>query len=196
MTTDSVTSTLTTTMDTVLGETGRRCAQAAAALTVVGAATLGTFFAIGEPWGTINDVTIIALAGATVPIAVGLARRNPRTLTLALGAGIDVVGAVTTSIFTALLIARRMTFEESLLGVMAGQGLIGCWLLLVGLAAWPDPASRRLAGLAITGGAGLVVAGVGAATGGMSSPIGYLGWAAALIGTLGSYVLLGRRARS
>jgi hypothetical protein len=162
-------------------------------LTVVGAATLGTFFAIGGPWGTANDVTAIALAAATVPIAVGLARRNPRSPAFVVGAGLDIVGAATTSAFTALLIARRMTFDESLPWVMGGQALIGAGLVMVGPAAWPDPASRRLAALAVVGGGGLLVAGLGIATGGPTSPLAYVGYAAGLVGTFGSYALLGGR---
>jgi hypothetical protein len=179
--------------DPTLGDAARRSAQLAAGLTVAGAVTLATFFAVGEPWGTLNDLSAIALAASTVPIAVGLARRNPRSAALTLGLGLDVVGAITTSTYTALLITRRMTFEDSLLGVVGGQALIGAWLVLVGLAAWPDPASRRLAGFAITGGLGLVATAAGIATGGMQSPIAPVGFAAAIVGTLGAYALLGRR---
>ena len=176
-----------------LGGVGRRAAQAAAVLTVGGVVTLGIFFAAGEPWGTINDWLTIALAGATVPIALDLARRNPRSAPLLIGAGCDVAGAAITSAFTALLISRRMTFEESLPGVMAGQALIGCWLVLVGLAAWSDPGSRRIAGFAITGGSGLLVAALGLTTGGMDSPIAALGFVASIVGTPVFYALLGRR---
>lgn len=192
MTTDALASTLDGYHPTI-GVTARRSAQLAAGLTVVGAASLATFFAVGEPWGTINDLSGIALAASTVPIAVGLARRNPRSLTLALGAAVDVIGAITTSAYTAFLIARRMTFEESLLGVVGGQALIGCWLVMVGVTATRDPAMRHLAGFAITGGLGLLCVAAGIATGGTTSPLAYVGYAAGLIGTLGSYALLGRR---
>ena len=62
--------------DLTLGPAGRRAAQVATGLTVAGAVTIATFFTVGEPWGTINDWTSIGLAAATVPIAVGLARRE------------------------------------------------------------------------------------------------------------------------
>ena len=115
-----------------LGGVGRRSAQAAAALTVGGAVTLGVFFTVGQPWGTINDWLSIGLAGATVPIAFEMARRNPRSTPLVLGAGVDAVGVVVATTFTSLLISGRMTFEESLPGVLAGQALMGGWLVLVG----------------------------------------------------------------
>jgi hypothetical protein len=113
-----------------LSETGRRAAQVATGLTVGGAVTLGAFFAVGEPRGTINDGLSVALAGATLPIAVGLARRNPRSLRLVLGAGLDVIGVAVTTAFTSLLIARRMTFEGSLsgiLGVKRSSDAGSCW---------------------------------------------------------------------
>ena len=174
----------------------RRAAQAAAGLTVGAVVTLGVFFAVGEPWGTINDGLVIALAGATVPIAIGLARRNPRSVPLDLGPCLDLLGVTVTTAFTALLIARRMTFEESLPGVLGGQALIGCWLMLAGLAAASDPGSRRLSALGVAGGAGLVATAVGIATGGMESPLAFAGYVAGLIGTLGFYSLLGRRPRA
>lgn len=181
------------TIDATVDTAGRRSAQLAAGLTIGGAASLVAFFAAGQPWGTFNDLSAIALAASTVPIAIGLARRNPRSMALRLGLGLDAIGAITTSAYTASLIARRMTFEESLLGIVGGQALIGGWLGLVGLTAWPDPATRGLAGYAITGGMGLLATAAGIATGGMESPLAYVGFAAAFIGTLGSYALLGRR---
>ena len=172
---------------------GRRAAQAAAGLTVGAVVTLGVFFAVGEPWGTINDGLVIALAGATVPIAIGLARRNPPSVPLIVGAGLDVIGVAVTSAFTALLISRRMTFEESLPGVLGGQALMGCWLILAGQAALSEPGSGRLSALGVAGGAGLVATAVGIQTGGMQSPLAFIGYVAALVGTLGFYLLLGRR---
>ena len=83
-----------------LSKIGHRAAQLAAGLTVGGAITLGMFFAVGEPWGTINDGLSIALAAATLPIAIDLARRNSRSTGLVLGAGLDGIGVAITTAFT------------------------------------------------------------------------------------------------
>ena len=165
----------------------------AAGLTVAGAATISVFFAVGEPWGTINDWTAIGLAVATVPIAIGLARRNPRSMPLLLGAGSDVVGVAITTTFTLLLITRRMTFEESLLGVLGGQALIGCWLVLAGIAAASAPGSRSVAAFGVLGGAGLATVAAVVATSGMTNPLSFVGFVAGIIGTFGFYARLGRR---
>jgi hypothetical protein len=172
---------------------GRRASGAAAGLTLGAAAALGVFFAAGEPWGTINDSLSIALAWATVPIAVQLTRREPPSRALSLGAACNVVGVAVITVFTTLLISRRMTFEESLMPIMSGQALIGTWLILVGLSAWPDPRSRRAAASALLGGAGLVATNAGLATGGMGSPVALLGFVAGLIGTTAFYAQLARR---
>ena len=179
--------------DFVLGSPARRAAQAAAGLTVAGAATISVFFAVGEPWGTINDWTAIGLAVATVPIAIGLARRNPRSMPLLLGAGFDVVGVAITTSFTLLLISRRMTFEESLLGVLGGQALIGGWLVLAGIAAASAPGSRSVAAFGVLGGAGLATVAAVVATSGMTNPLSFVGFVASIIGTFGFYARLGRR---
>jgi hypothetical protein len=172
---------------------GRPAAQAAVGLTIGSATALAAFFAVGEPWGTLNDSLSIGLAWATVPIAVDLVRRHPASRLLGVGLAADVIGVATTTIFTSLLISRRMTFEDSLQPILTGQALIGSWLILAGATAWSDPAARRASVLGITGGAGLVVTAAGIATGGMGSPVAAIGFVSALVGTTAFYALLGRR---
>ena len=170
-----------------------RGARAAAALTIGSVVTLGVFYAAGEPWGTINDGITIALAVATVPIAIGLARQSRHSALLDLGAVADLAGAITTIGFTTLLIARTMTFEASLPFVLTGQGLIGCWLVLVGIVSWSVPGTRRLAAFGVVGGVGLVLSVLGFAIGGIEHPLTIVGGVVGLLGTVGFYALLGRR---
>ena len=172
---------------------GRRAAQAAVGLTIGSGTALAAFFAVGEPWGTLNDSLSIGLAWATVPIAVDLVRRHPASRLLAIGGVVDLIGVATTTIYTSLLISRRMTFEDSLQPILTGQALIGTWLILAGASAWSDPASRRTSMLGITGGAGLIATAAGIATGGMESPVAAIGFVSALVGTTGFYARLGRR---
>jgi hypothetical protein len=176
-----------------LGDVGRPAAQAAVGLTIGSATALAAFFAVGEPWGTLNDSLSIGLAWATVPIAVDLVRRHPASRLLGVGLAADVIGVATTTIFTSLLISRRMTFEDSLQPILNGQALIGTWLILAGASAWSHPGSRLASMLGITGGAGLIATAGGIATGGMGSPVAAIGFVAALVGTTGFYALLGRQ---
>jgi len=176
-----------------VGDLGRPAAQAAVGLTIGSATALAAFFAVGEPWGTLNDSLSIGLAWATVPIAVDLVRRHPDSPLLGLGAVADLIGVAATTVFTALLISRRMTFEDSLQPILNGQALIGTWLILAGASAWSDPTARRASMLGIAGGAGLIATAAGIATGGMGSPVAAIGFVSALVGTIGFYALLGRR---
>ena len=176
-----------------VGDAGRRSAQLAAFLTIGGATTLAAFFAVGEPWGTLNDTMSIGLAWATVPIAVDLARRHRASRILRLGVAADLIGVATATVFTSMLISRRMTFEESLQPILAGQAFIGAWLILAGVGAWSDKPSRRASMLGVAGGAGLVATAAGIATGGMQSPVAAIGFVSAFVGTTGFYALLGRR---
>ena len=176
-----------------LGDAGRRAAQLAAAMTIGGATSLAAFFAVGEPWGTLNDTLSIGLAWATVPIAVDLARRHRAARLLGLGVVADLIGVATTTVFTSMLISRRMTFEDSLQPILTGQAFIGAWLILAGVWAWSDEASRRASILGVAGGAGLVATAAGIATGGMESPMAAIGFVSAFVGTTGFYALLGRR---
>lgn len=176
-----------------VGDAGRRAAQLAAGLTIGGATALAAFFAVGEPWGTLNDSLSIGLAWATVPIAVDLARRHRAARLLGLGVVADLIGVATTTVFTSMLISRRMTFEDSLQPILTGQAFIGAWLILAGVWAWSDQASRRASMLGVAGGAGLVATAAGIATGGMESPMAAIGFVSAFVGTTGFYALLGRR---
>ena len=176
-----------------LGDVGRPAAQAAVGLTIGSATALAAFFAVGEPWGTLNDALSIGLAWATVPIALDLVRRHPASPLLRLGLAADLAGVATTTVFTSLLISRRMTFEDSLQPILAGQAFIGTWLILAAASAWSDPTCRRAAMLGITGGAGLIATAAGIATGGMGSPVAAIGFVSAFVGTTGFYALLGRR---
>ncbi|HEX5827717.1 MAG TPA: hypothetical protein VFY23_09370 [Candidatus Limnocylindrales bacterium] len=176
-----------------LGDAGRLAARAAAGLTVGSALALSAFFAVGEPWGTLNDTLSIGLAWSTVPIAVDLVRRHPTSSLLRAGVVADLAGVAATTVFTSLLISRRMTFEESLQPILTGQALIGTWLILAGAAARSDRGSRGPAMLGILGGAGLVATAAGIATGGMESPVAAIGFISAFVGTTGFYGLLGRR---
>lgn len=140
-----------------LSKIGQRAAQVAAGLTVGGVVTLAAFFTAGEPWGTINDGLSMALAGATLPIAIGLARRNPGSMGLLLGAGLDVIGAAVTTAFTSMgacpaswAVRRSSDAGSSWLVWRLGRSpRRDAWrrsLSLVARASWLPPSASRLVG--------------------------------------------------
>ena len=171
------------------------CAIAAAILTVTGLVTLLAFFGTGSPWlGALNDLNTIAMAAVTVPVAVALhpvaARASAPLATFAVAS--DLIGVVLAAGFSALLVAQVMSFEQTLIPVTVGNGLIGAWLLitaalLLAVAAVPSP----LGWLGIVGGAGLAVSALAFPILGREHPAIAVAGLAALIGLVGFYAWAG-----
>ena len=119
------------TIETVAGP----AAIIAAIATVVGAITLVLFFAKGQPWGTINDVSSIVLMLATVPVALAIASiHSYRGVSSAAIAVLGITGMVGASVTQALLVAGRRTYEELLPWTLGFGAVVGVWYLLIGLA--------------------------------------------------------------
>ena len=170
-------------------------ALAAPILTVTGLLTLLAFFGTGNPLlGALNDVNTIAMAAVTLPVALAFypvaARTSGSMAAIAVAA--DVIGVVLAAGFSALLVARVMTFNATLTPITVGNGLIGVWLLITAallLVASAVPAS--LGWLGIVGGAGLAVASLGFPLLGRDHPAIGVAGLAALIGLVGFYAWAG-----
>lgn len=94
--------------------------------------------------------------------------------------------------FSALLVARILTFEATLTSITVGNGLIGVWLLitttlLLVASTLPSP----LGWLGIVGGAGLAVTALGFPLVGREHPAIAVAGLAALIGLVGFYAWAG-----
>ena len=170
-------------------------AIAAAILTVTGLVTLLAFFGTGSTvLGALNDLNTVAMAIATVPVALALhpvASRSAGSLATAAVAA-DFVGVILAAGFSALLVTRIMTFEGTLTAITVGNGLIGVWLLvtsamLLAVAAVPS----ALGWLGITAGAGLAVTSLAFPLLGREHPIVAVAGLAALVGLVGFYAWSG-----
>jgi hypothetical protein len=177
-------------MDDVGRDSGR-LALAVGAVAAGSAVSLATYFAVGGPFGTINDI-----GNACVGVlSAGLAWRLRRQLS-GPAAGVALAGALLGAAVTvagsALVVSGSTGFF--LAGLVSGVGFagIGGWLIALNRMARPAPASpRRLPMLGVAAGA-LMALGIVAAPGVLlriddmgSAPawvwIGSMGW-------LGSYV--------
>jgi hypothetical protein len=170
-------------------------AIAAAILTVTGLITLLAFFGTGSALlGALNDLNTIAMALATVPVALALypvASRSSGSLA-AIALAADLIGVVLAAGFSALLVAGVMTFDATLLPITVGNGLIGVWLVMTAalvLAASAVPSA--LGWLGIAGGAGLVLASMGFPLLGREHPVIAVAGLVALIGLVGFYAWVG-----
>jgi hypothetical protein len=170
-------------------------AIAAAILTVTGLITLLAFFGTGSALlGALNDLNTIVMALATVPVALALypvaSRTSGSLATIALAA--NLIGVALAAGFSALLVARIMTFDATLLPITAGNGLIGAWLVMTAalvLAASAVPSG--LGWLGIAGGAGLAVASMGFPLLGREHPVIAVAGLVALVGLVGFYAWAG-----
>ena len=134
-------------------------ALAVGAVALVSVASLALFFAVGKPFGAINDWTIGIVGVLSGLLAVVLYRRNPleprAVRTIATSAA--VVGGVIVAAGSALVISQTTGFLLAGLVESAGFALIGLWLIALNrsmatASRWP----RRLPSLGIA--AGVVMA--------------------------------------
>jgi hypothetical protein len=136
-----------------------RIALVSGAIGLISVGSLAAFFAVGGPFGAINDWTIGAFGLLTGLLAVGQRRRDGTTklsggvmpLALALiGAGIVVFGSY-------LVITDTTGFLLAGLVESLGFALIGVWLIVINRSmAGTSQRPRRLPGLGIV--AGIVMA--------------------------------------
>lgn len=137
----------------------RRTGGLAVALGVVAfasVASLALFFAIGGPFGAINDWSIGLIGILTGLLALALNRGGAGSAAPigAVSTGIAAVGAVIVVAGSALVISRTTGFFLAGLVESLGFAFVGAWLLVVsrGVSStkgWP----RRLATLGIAAGA-------------------------------------------
>ncbi len=152
-------------------------ALVAAGATVVGAVTLVLFFARGEPWGRLNDASSVVLMLATIPVALLVATIESETVTTivlpvaALGIGAMLVVAA----LQALLVARRVTYEQTKAWVLLGGAVVGVWYILSGLFAARTAIEGLLAWLMLAAGVGFIAIGYGFAAGNERHPLSVIG---------------------
>jgi hypothetical protein len=162
-----------------------RAAQAAyvaAAAGVIALVTIALFFTVGQPFGTINDLSLLVMTLAIAPIMLGFYELGGRAPLAAARFSLAVgLGAVLAwCLIQAAMIAGVVTFdyEHAATGAFAAETialvLIGAWLTGASALAgrWLDAISRWLG---VISGLGFIVIGVGMLLGGVNHPLTYLG---------------------
>jgi hypothetical protein len=159
-------------------------AYSSAAANIFGFVTLIAFFAVGEPFGVINDLTTVILALSMVPLAFVLHKLHQRTAPrLSFGAFvIGVLAMVSAAVLQALLVLRLVKFELTLVAVPVAFGVIGVWLVLnsyFGRSSGILP--KGLIRVGIIAGAAYVLVIVGFLLGGQQHPLAAVGGLTAVI---------------
>jgi hypothetical protein len=182
-----------------IGELAGASALVAAAATIIGAVTLGMFFAKGGAWGLLNDVSSVVLMLAMVPIAGAVAILTADLWPInVIVAAMGVVGMLGAATAQALLVTRRGTFRALLPWNLGSGAIVGVWYIVVGLLGFNTPLGEWLSALAIISGVGFIAIGIGFWGGNQQSRLALVGGIVLLVSStwfltwLGLELLSGR----
>jgi hypothetical protein len=165
----------------------------AAAMTVVGAVTLLLFFSRGGRWGTWNDASSVVLMLAMIPVALLLtiiALEVVTTVALVMGA-VGIGAMLVLAALQALLVAGRVTYEQTKVAVLIGGGVVGIWYLLTAIVTGSTglPDGMRVA--AAVAGLGFIAVGIGFLRGGQDDRLAQAGGLALFVASLVFLVWIG-----
>jgi hypothetical protein len=151
------------------------------AAAVVGLVTIALFFSIGQPWGTLNDLSLLVMTLALAPLMLAfyeLGGLTPTPLAQAAQA-IGWIAVLTWSVVQALMIAGVVAFDYKVgaTGAFAIESYamvyIGLWMAGANLLAGPWLSWVRVLGM--LSGIGFVLLAVGLLIGGQNYPMTYVG---------------------
>jgi hypothetical protein len=163
-----------------------------ATATIVGFVTLITFFIVGEPYGTINDISSVVIALSALPILFSLYQlhRSAAPIVSLTAFILGVIAALSAAVFQTILITTRKTYGDA---ASMSFGVFGISLVLYGYLALADQMlPRRLAWLGILAGIGYILVTTGFILGGPNHPLTYVGGLASIIGYPAWAIWLGR----
>jgi hypothetical protein len=154
----------------------------AATAGLIALVTITLFFTVGQPFGTLNDISLLVMTLALAPIMVGfyeLGGRTPIGLARVSLAG-GIAGVLIYAIVQAAMIGRIVAFQydQAATGWFSVEAIfvivIGAWLAGANVLAgpWLPPPLRWLGTVS---GIGFIVFGVGLLLGGVAHPFTYLG---------------------
>lgn len=149
----------------------------AAAMTVVGMATLVAFFSRGGRWGTYNDVASVVLMLALIPVALVLAVIELEVVaTMALVIAVVGVGSMLALAFLqALLVIGRVTYEQTRYPVLGIGAVVGVWYLLTSIATDHTAVPDGVRAASAASGLGFIAVGYGFARSGERHPAAVVG---------------------
>ena len=157
-------------------------ARIAAVAGLIALVLLVPFFAIGQPFGTLNDVALIVEILAIAPMMLGSYELGgvtplwPARLSLAGGVGACLVWAAIHVAFVLGLVAFDYTSAATGAFLVENLALIVVGLWLTGAPPLAGPwMPDRLRWLGALGGLGFVLTGLGLILGGMNHPLAWAG---------------------
>lgn len=170
-------------------------ALVAALATVVGAVTIVLFFSRGGWWGPLNDVSSVVLMLAMIPVALVVAAFESETVTTTVlpVAAAGIAAMLVTAALQALLVARRVTYDQTKGWVLLGGAVVGVWYILSGLLAGHTALEGPIAWLAIAAGVGFITIWIGVSVRDERHPLPTAGGVLLLVASIGFFGILGTR---
>ena len=170
-------------------------ALVAAVATVIGAVTIALFFARGGFWGPLNDASSVVLMLATIPVAFLVAAIESEVATTMVLAptAVGVLAMLAVAVLQGLLVARRVTFEQTKRPVLLLGAVVGFWYLSVAAFAGHTALDGLLGWLALVSGLGFIAIGYGFLAGGERHPLAAGGGVVLLIASTAFLGILGVR---
>jgi hypothetical protein len=166
---------------------------------ITGFVSLFVFFAVGGPWGFINDISSVFLSLSLIPPALAWRHLHrslfPRLSLVNLAIGI--IAMLTAAILQAALVVGKVEFEQSLRPVLAANAVIGLWFGVNGVLASrgshrEGTVPRGLAWVSLGAGTGLILIILAFWIGGETHPLTAVGGLAAFAGILSWAIWFGR----
>jgi hypothetical protein len=160
--------------------------------TIIGFVTLIAFFMVGEPYGTINDVSSVVIALSALPVLYSLYQlhRSAAPSISLTAVIIGVIAALNAAVLQIILITTGNTYGNA---VTLSYGVFGLSLVIFSYLALTDKLlPRGLAWFGILAGIGYVVVNAGFILGGENHPLTYVGGLASIIGYPTWAIWLGR----
>jgi len=110
-------------------------AYLAAVAAIISFAALFIFFAVGGVFGPINDAASVVQMIFMLPVALALYFLfRPLSPLISLAALVlAIVAMVGIAVLQALLVLRRVRYEQTLLPVLTLGGILGVWWILIGV---------------------------------------------------------------
>ena len=152
-----------------------------AAATIVGFVALITFFIVGEPYGTINDISSIVIALSALPVLISLfsLHRPAGPAASLMAVIIGVIASLVIVIVQTILVTTRKSYGDT---VSFSFSVFGISLLIFGYLALTDKTlPRGLAWLGIVAGIGYILVTSGFILGGENHPLTYVGGLASIL---------------
>jgi hypothetical protein len=154
-------------------------AYLAAVVAIISYAALFVFFAVGGVFGPINDAASVVQMIFMLPVALALYFLfRPLSPLISLAALVSaMVAMVGIAILQALLVLRRVRYEQTLLPVLTLGGILGVWWILIGVQSLIGgmlPNGLRWVSIAV--GLSAIILVVGFRSGGERHPLAAIGF--------------------